>query len=101
MAIFAKRRRRGGEERGGRVIDRTVGPTTYFVRGTARGCRSLERGFWLEFALSQGFEGHGERVRDRTVGPTTYFVRGTASGCRPLERGFWLEFGHGFAFRLA
>ena len=83
------------------MIDRTVGPTTYFVRGTARGCRSLERGFWLEFALSQGFEGHGERVRDRTVGPTTYFVRGTASGCRPLERGFWLEFGHGFAFRLA
>jgi len=31
------------------VIDRTVGPTTYFVRGTASGWRPLERGFWLGF----------------------------------------------------
>ena len=38
-------------------MDRTVGPTTYFVRGTASGCRPWERGFWLEFGRGFGRDG--------------------------------------------
>ena len=47
--------RSGSEEEEKRVINRTVGPTTYFVRGTASGSRPLERGFWLEFGHSFAF----------------------------------------------